>query len=542
MKLDLKNKTILVVEDYPVMRKAMKNMLATLGAQYIFEADNGRVAITTMKKRKYDIVLCDYDLGEGRTGQQVLEEARHKKLISFNTIFIIVSAHQSASFVLSSIENKPDEYLAKPFNPQQLSIRLKNSAARKKYLYIIEKEIEKGNLARAIYHCDALLSDNQHAMRSYLLKIRADLAIKVGDFKKASIIYQQILEQRDLPWARMGAGIVAYYQADYETAINILEQLVSEKPMLMECYDWLARSYELLEQLDQAEKILSQATEISPQSFSRQKKLAALADRTGHIDIAEKAYLAVTQLGQYSIHKSPGDYSGLAKVYAKKNEQEQALKSLDKLRKNFINNPEADLRASTLETEIHKKKGNTELSELAFRRVKTLQLQLQDKTPFDLQLDVAKACYLNHDTETADSIINALVQNHIDDNGLMDDIRRMHSDIGNHNHSEVLIQQTKQKLMQINNQGVQLFKEGQFEDALAVFEEAVEKMPKNKAILLNMAKISLHDLKTAGVTEEKLLLTQRYIQQAKEAGIGSDKLGTVLLEFEKITNTPPSLV
>ena len=542
MKLDLKNKTILVVEDYPVMRKAMKNMLVTLGAQYIFEADNGRVAIATMKKRKYDIVLCDYDLGEGKTGQQVLEEARHKKLIPFDTIFIIVSAHQSASFVLSSIENKPDEYLAKPFNPQQLSIRLANSSARKKYLYVIEKEIDKGNLARAIYHCDTLLSDKQQAIRSYLLKIRADLAIKVGDFKKASDIYQHILEQRDLPWAKLGTGIVAYYQGDYEAAINILEQLISEKPMLMECYDWLARSYELLDQLDQAEKTLTQATEISPQSFFRQKKLAALAERTGNLDIAEKAYLAVTQLGQYSIHKSPADYSGLAKVYSKKHEEGQAFKSLASLRKNFINNPEADLRASALETEIHKNNGNTELSELAFHRVKTLQLQLQDKTTFDLQLDVAKACYINNDIETADSIINALVQNHIDDNGLMDDIRRMHNDIGNHNHSEVLIQQTKQKLMQINNQGVQLFKEGHLADALAVFEEAVEKMPKNKAILLNMAKISLHDLKTSGVTEEKLLLTQRYIQQAKEVGIGSDKLGNVLLEFEKITNTPPSLV
>ncbi len=542
MTLDIKNKTILVVEDYPMMRKAMKNMLATLGAQYIFEANNGKVAIDAMTKRKYDIVLCDYDLGDGKNGQQVLEEARHKKLISFNAIFIMVSAHQSASFVLSSIENKPDEHLAKPFNPQQLLIRLENSSARKKYLYVIEKEIDKGNLARAIYHCDLLLFDNDQAIRSQLLKIRADLAIKVGDFKKASDIYQSILEKRDLSWAKLGTGIVAYYKNEYQEAITILEQLITEKPMLMESYDWLTKSYEALDCLDKAEKILSQATEISPQSYFRQKKLASLAERTGNLDIAEKAYLAVTQLGQYSIHKSPSDYSGLAKVYAKKNEQEQALKSLISLRENFINNPEADLRASTLETEIHKKAGNTEQSELAFHTVKELHTQLQEKTSFDIQLDVAKACYINNDTETADNIISSLVHNHIDDNSCMDDVRRMHNDMGNHNYSEVLIQQTKEELMQINNQGVQLFKQGQLKEALAVFEQAVEKMPKNKAIILNMAKITLHDLKTSGVTEEKLLLTQGYIKQAKQVGVASDKLGNLQLEFEKITNIHPSLI
>ena len=284
MKLNLTNKTILIIEDYPIMRKAMKDSLHSLGAQAIFEAENGITAITAMKQQKFDIVLCDYNLGEGKNGQQILEEARFNKLISFSTLFIIVTAHQNAKSVLSTIENKPDEYLAKPFNAQQLLRRLEKSYARKQNFHVIEREINKGNLARAIHYCDELIDQNNKAIHSQLLKLRADLAIKTADFEKASAIYQDILEQRELIWARVGTGVIAFFQSEYEKAIAIFQGLIAENPMLMECYDWLVESYEALERHADAEKTLSQATEMSPHSFLRQKRLAILADRLEHYD------------------------------------------------------------------------------------------------------------------------------------------------------------------------------------------------------------------------------------------------------------------
>ena len=542
MKLNLSRKTILIIEDYPIMRKSIKDMLYALGAEYIFEAENGPAAISTMKKQKFDIILCDYNLGEGKNGQQVLEEAKYNKLISFKTIFIIVSAHQTASFVLSTLENKPDEYLAKPFNAQQLYRRLEKSQLRKEAFAIIEKEIDKGNLARAIFHCDQLFTEKNKAIRSQLLKLRADLAINTGDFDKASSIYQEMLEQRELAWARIGTGVVAFFQNDFQQAITIFHELIVQNPMLMECYDWLSKSYEALDNHTKAEETLKLATEISPHSFFRQKKLALLADKTGHIDIAEKAYKAVTDLGRYSVHKSPSDYSGLAKVYSKKHENIEALSTLDNMRQLFVNNPEAELRAASLETELYQDMGNDILSQQAFQKVHKFNHRLKDRAPKDLQLDVAKACYLKDDDTTADKIISSLIHDYIDDNSFIDDIRKMQSDIGKHNYSEILIQQTKQKLININNQGVALFQKGHTKEAFSVFSQAVEKMPNNKTIILNMAKITIHALKTSGITEESLLLAHHYIQRAKQVGISTDKLGSLQIEFENITQTPPPLV
>ncbi len=542
MKLDLSTKTILIIEDYSVMRKAMKDMLYTLGTQYIFEAEDGFAAISAMKKQKFDIVLCDYNLRDGKNGQQILEEARYNKLLSLNALFIFVTAYQSANFVLGIIENKPDEYLAKPFNSQQLFRRIEKSYLRKQCLSVLTKEIDKENLASAIFHCNELLNGENRAIRSQLLKIRADLAINVGDFSTAMAIYQELLEQRDLFWARLGTGIVALFQNHVEQAICIFQKLIAQNPMLLESYDWLAKSYEAIERTTEAEDILNQAIEISPISLIRQKKLAVLADRTERLDIAEKAYLAVIDLGKHSVHKSPDDYSGLAKVYSKKNKPQEALNTLDDLRQQFANNPEAELRAATLETEIYQNIGDNEQSQLAFKKIRQLQGQLKNKIPKQVLLDIAKASYLNKDDKQADKIILSLIHNHIDDHSFLDDILQMLNNIGHDNDLNILIQRTRKELTAINNQGLKLFRQGKLQQAFTVFEQAIEITPNNKTIILNMAKITLRDLKASGVTEEKLLLADCYIKRAKQAGVTNDKVGKLQLEFEMIMNTPPLLI
>jgi len=536
MKLNLSIKNILIIEDFGVMRRSIKEMLYTLGARFIDEAEDGAAAISLMQSKQYEIVLCDYILGEGKNGQQILEEARHKKLIPFHCIFIIVTGHQTASLVLNTLENKPDEYLTKPFNAHQLIRRLKKSIARKEYFLEIKKDIVKDNLASAILHCDTLLETNNKATYTPLLKIRADLAVNTGDFDKASAIYQQILEQRDLAWARLGTGIIAYYQRNHQHAASIFQQVISAHPIFLESYDWLSKTYEELDQIDQAENTIIRATEISPNSFFRQKKLALLTTQTGNLKIAEQAYLAVIELGKNSVHKSPADFSGLAKIYYKTDKNDEVLLTLDSMRQQFPGNHEAELRATSLETEVFKKIGNTDRSQQAFEKTMELHVEQKKHMPKDLQLDVARACYLNNEGELANDIIYSLIFNHSDDKAFMLSIEKMQAELGQKNNSRQLIKTAKKELVQINNKGVELFQQNKITQALAIFNQAIERMPDNKNIILNMATILLHNLKSSGITKDKLLLTNYYIKRAKQVGISPDKLGHLQLEFEKITH------
>lgn len=540
MKFNLSDKIILIVEDYPVMRKSIKEMLYTLGAQYIFETENGAAAISAMKKQKFDIVLCDYDLGEGRNGQQILEEARLHRLIQYKTLFIIVTAYQTTTSVLSAIENRPDDYLTKPFNAQQLYSRIEKSYRRKQAIAEIHQLIEHGYLFRAISQCEELLAQKNKTLETQLLKIRTELAIQVGDFSTAENIFEDVLKKRELPWAQIGMGIVAYYRDEFPKAIQIFTDLLRQNPLLMECYDWLATLYEQTGQLDAAERILNQATEISPHSFTKQKRLAVIADKNGNLTTAEKAYETVTTIGRYSVYKSPSDFSGLARVYSKQNKDQHALKAIESMKMQFVNNTEAELRSAGLEMEVYKKMGETKLAQQAFEKLNDLKHQIST-TSKDLQLDIAKACYIYGDEQSANDIIGDLVRNHVDNDSFMTDIKRMQSEIGRVDQTDNLIAQTRQELLSINNKGVELFKTGKINEAYQLFEQAFKKMPHNRTILLNITKLLLHQLRAHGISDKLVTQVEKYLKLAAQAGVPAEKLGYLQMEFEKITHLPKAI-
>lgn len=534
MKFSLANKPILIVEDYPGMRKAMRDMLGTLNANFIVEAENGAEALNAMTKQKFDVVLCDYNLGNGKNAQQVLEEARYRKLLPYHCVFIIATAEQTSTMVLGAMENKPDEYLTKPFNAQQLATRLQKHFARKRYLANIEREIDRGNPAQAIQHCDRLLAQAEPAMQTPLQKIRAELAIGVGDFDKARAIYAEVLQRRALPWATLGLGIVDLRQNRVERAIETFEKLVAEHPLFLEGYDWLAKAYETARQMQAAENVLNQAADLSPQSILRQQKLAETADKNGNLQVAEKAYKAAVKLGKHSVHKSPSDFSGLAKVYSKSQATDEALQTLEEMRREYVNHPEAELRAAALEVEVYRAKGQDEPVKLALEKMLALQAEIGSDVPKGLQLDIVKTCFLNDAHDVAERILDTLIKTHIEDDGFIDEIRTMQTSIGMENHSEVLIQKTKKDLIDINNRGVALYRQGRLHDALVLFEQAIATLPDNKTIVLNMAKIVLHDLKQSGITEEKLLRVQAVLKKAKLIGVPAEKLGVIQMEFAKL--------
>ena len=534
MKSILTGKVILIVEDYAVMRKTIRDMLYALEADNIVEADNGVNAINAMGKTSFDIVLCDYNLGEGKNGQQVLEEARHRKLINPNCIFIIIAAEQSVSMVLGAMDSKPDEYLTKPFNAQQLFSRIERNLIRKQYLQSVEKEIQRGNLSQAIQNCEQLMASDNKKMRTHVLKKRAELATMVGDYGTAQKIYRETLEQYDLPWARLGLGIVEYQQGNFEEATVIFEALLKDSPMFLEAYDWLSKAYEALDRRQDVQEVLNQAVDLSPQCILRQKKLAETADKNGNIAVAEKAYKATVTLGRHSVHKSCGDFTNLAKLYTKTNSSAQALSALKEMRREYPNDPEAELRAATLEVELHKNAGNDELANKCLQKALELNKQLGNETPKDLQLDIARSCFLQNRQDQAEEILDGLIKTNIDDDGFINGIRYMQNEIGLKNHSEELIQRTKRELVATNNKGVALYKQGKFKEAMDLFEKAMSVMPDNKTIIINMLKILVHDLKNTGIDEQKLLRAQALFKRAKRVGIEQNKLGILQMEFSNL--------
>ena len=533
MKLNFDVKKILVVEDQAIIRETIKHILYSLGARHIVEAGTGINGIVEMRRAQFDIVLCDYNLGDGKNGQQVLEEAKYFKLLPFSAIFIMITVEQSKNMVLSALDCKPDDYLIKPFNRLQLSTRIERCIARKEYLANIEREIDIGNIYQAIQNCDKLLQQGSKKIHLQVLKIRAELALIIRDFNSAKKIYQDILQERELPWASLGLIVIVFLDGNYEQAIESLKQFIEQYPMMLEAYDWLAKSYEALGNNEEALAALNQAINLSPQTILRQQRLALLADKTENIEIAKKAYKAAINLGKHSVHGSSNDFSGLAKVYLKSNLAADALKTLNEMNKSFFNDPDSRLRAAILEIEIQKAK-NYGVAKEPYEKAFKLHEQYGKQISRELALEMAKIRHLSGFNEIAEEILADLIKTNIDDKHFIDDIDKMCNTFISDNYAENLISRIKQELVDINNEGVSLFKEGRIKEALAVFENAIEKMPNNKTITLNMLKVIIHDLKNSKPDPRKSIHAQSYINKAIQIGIAHDQIGNIQHELDNI--------
>ena len=126
---NLKTKSVLIIDDFPQMRAMLSSMLKNYEPKEVHQAGNGKEALEKMSKHRFDIVLCDYNLGDGKDGQQVLEEAKYQKILPFYTLFIMVTAENTNAMVMGAAEHMPDAYLSKPINKTVLMSRMQKLLA-----------------------------------------------------------------------------------------------------------------------------------------------------------------------------------------------------------------------------------------------------------------------------------------------------------------------------------------------------------------------------------------------------------------------------
>ncbi|MGE5466875.1 MAG: response regulator, partial [Ignavibacteria bacterium] len=99
----------LVIEDQEPARKTLKMCIQAMGGFFIDVAVSHGDAIFRIRNNLPDIIICDYILGEGRTGQQLLEELRRTRMLPDRVVFLMVTAERSYEQVVSAVELTPDD-------------------------------------------------------------------------------------------------------------------------------------------------------------------------------------------------------------------------------------------------------------------------------------------------------------------------------------------------------------------------------------------------------------------------------------------------
>ena len=110
---------ILIVDDDASIRRALEIQLGGDGHD-VRSVASGEEALAALGERPASIVLLDLRL-PGMTGEQVLEaiRARHPA-----TSVVIITAHGSVDSAVQAIKAGAEDYLTKPFGPDELRVRV----------------------------------------------------------------------------------------------------------------------------------------------------------------------------------------------------------------------------------------------------------------------------------------------------------------------------------------------------------------------------------------------------------------------------------
>ena len=119
--------TLLLVDDEPVNLRVLKQLLAS-DYQLIF-AKNGEEAIRLAAARQPNLILLDIMM-PGESGLKLTDTLKKN---NFKTPILLLSALGNADDRIKGLEIGANDYLAKPFEPKELLLRMKNLIKKNKY-------------------------------------------------------------------------------------------------------------------------------------------------------------------------------------------------------------------------------------------------------------------------------------------------------------------------------------------------------------------------------------------------------------------------
>lgn len=512
--INLKMKIVLVVDDFFNFRLTMKNMLRSFGMNYIDDATTGEEAIRKLSVRRYDIILCDYNLGHGKSGQQVLEEGKFREYIKYSSVFIMVTAENTLEMIMGAAEYEPDDYLIKPFAKEVLEKKIKNLIEKKENFKDIDKSLKQNDYSQALNLCEELMGKLPRNL-SELMKLKGEILLKKGSYQEAAEFYEKVLLVGDVVWAQLGKGKANFLLGKYEEAKGVFEGIITKNNKIMPAYDYLAKIMIKMNNPKDAQEILMKATSISPRAILRQKNLGNIAYSNEDYSTAETSFKSAIEQGKHSCFKSTSDYTNLAKTLVQRDASKEGLDVLSDALKVFPNSSDARLHVSVTESYVYKKMHKDKEAQQALAEAQKLVRELDGQISAEIMLDLAKAHIIMGEEDKGTEIIRRIVRGNHDNDEMLDNVRLVFKETGMEDKGDNIIETAREEIIKLNNEGVQLAQDGKLAEAITYFEKAATQLPENKIINANAAQVLLLYMKENGINEQQLTNAKTYLDRVR---------------------------
>jgi len=116
------NMNILVVDDFPTMRRIVKNLLKDLGFENVDEAEDGADALGKLRGNAFDFVVSDWNM-PNMDGLTLLKHIRADDSLAHLPV-LMITAEAKKENIISAAQAGASGYIVKPFTAATLQEKL----------------------------------------------------------------------------------------------------------------------------------------------------------------------------------------------------------------------------------------------------------------------------------------------------------------------------------------------------------------------------------------------------------------------------------
>lgn len=485
----------LVVDDFESFRVTLSKMLLDFGVGTVDSAASSNEALRYCESKAYDIILCDQNLGKGKTGQQILEVLRHQPNINSDSLFVLVSAESNKSIIMAAYDYEPDAYLTKPITAQALQQRLDRLFKQRLALTPIYKALKENDLEAVITLCETeIAASNRYT--SWCQKILGRALLQINALEKAENLYRNILDVRQLDWAMLGMAQVKKLQGDSLSAQQWLEEIIQFNPLCLKAYDLLSQVMAERNDLQGQQKILQQAVDISPLSILRQQQLGDVAARNNDVATAANSYRKAVKLGENSCHDDLKFHENFVRIgieFTKldKNAASAVLRDAFKVAAEiplrFGKTNKAKINSYLLESQLFSVAGEERRSTDALLNAQKIIDSDNDAADVDVKVELVKALRELGHVEKSDKIVAELL---ISCAGQEDLLQKVDCLL-----NEPSSAKNKVMVAKINREGIAFYEAKEFARAGDCFTRALQDLPQNIGLRLNLLQALINQFK-----------------------------------------------
>ena len=117
-----KTMKILIVDDFPTMRRIIKNLLKDLGFENVDEAEDGAMGLEKLRDGNFELVISDWNM-PNMDGLALLQNIRADSNLAKLPV-LMITAEAKKDNIVAAAQAGANGYVVKPFTAATLEEKL----------------------------------------------------------------------------------------------------------------------------------------------------------------------------------------------------------------------------------------------------------------------------------------------------------------------------------------------------------------------------------------------------------------------------------